>query len=207
MATQTICYFNKYGFCKYLEKCRKHHDNIICEKSQSEIRECHQRHPRECKYFRDLGFCKFSEWCRFSHNVGKNNSVKNEQIEKLEDKIVCIKSELEMEYKKVLDVKNEEIRKLEDRIESVESELKKKKQIKALDLEGEIKDVYLKVTEKDQTLSKMNKKMNVLKEKVTLLFDLENRYETLEKKVEKLEKEPLKDLEINPLQTPNNNCK
>ena len=99
-----------------------------------------------------------------------------------------------IEHNKVLDVKNEEIRKLEDRIESVESELKKKKQIKALDLEGEIKDVYLKVTEKDQTLSKMNKKMNVLKEKVTLLFDLENRYETLEKKVEKLEKEPLKDV-------------
>ena len=98
-----------------------------------------------------------------------------------------------MEHNKVLDVKNEEIRKLEDRIESVESE-SKKKHIRALDLKGEIKDVYLKVTEKDQTISKINKKLNVLKEKVTLLFDLDNKYETLEKKVEKLENEPLKDV-------------
>ena len=54
------------------------------------------------------------------------------------------------------------------------------------------------------------KKINVLKEKVTLLFDLENEYETLEKKVLKLEKQHLKDVvkenvskpseEINPVQ-------
>ena len=123
------------GFCKYLEKCRKHHENTICQKSKCEIRECNQRHPKVCKYFRDLGFCKFSEWCRFSHNVEKNNSLKNEEIKKLDDKIECIISELKMEQNKLLDVKNEEIRKLEDRIESVENELKKK-QIKALDLEG-----------------------------------------------------------------------
>ena len=44
--------------------------------------------------------------------------------------------------------------------------------------------MYLKLTEKEHNVSKINKKYNVLKEKVTLLFDLEEKIDTLEKKVE-----------------------
>ena len=53
-----------------------------------------------------------------------------------------------------------------------------------LKLELKIKDMHLKLSEKDQNVSKINKKYNFLKEKVTLLFDLENKIDTLEKKVE-----------------------
>ena len=56
---------------------------------------------------------------------------------------------------------------------------------KVLKLESEIEDLHQRLKEKDQTVSKINKKFNCLKEKVTLLFDLESRLETLEKKVEK----------------------
>ena len=51
-------------------------------------------------------------------------------------------------------------------------------------LENEIKDMHLKMSEKDLTVSKINKKFNTLKEKVTILFDMEARLESIEKKVE-----------------------
>ena len=159
MATQNICFFNKYGFCKYSEKCRRYHENTICEKSQCEIRECHQRHPKECKFFRDFGFCKYSEWCKYSHNFHENYHVKKENVKKIEDKLDIVETELQ------------------------------KKNDKVLKLEEKIKDIHLKMSEKDQTISKINKKLNVLKEKVTLLFDLESKYDTLEKIVDKMSKE------------------
>ena len=65
----------------------------------------------------------------------------------------------------------------------------RKKSDKVEKLENEIKDINRKVSEKDQTISKINKKLNVLKEKVTLMFNLEDKYDTLEKKVEKLSTE------------------
>ena len=51
MATQNICFFNKYGFCKYLENCRNYHENKKCEKSNCEIRECQLKHPKICEFF------------------------------------------------------------------------------------------------------------------------------------------------------------
>ena len=85
MAAQNICFFNKYGFCKYSERCRQYHEIRICEKLDCEIRECHLRHPKVCKFYRDLGFCKFSEWCKFSHKVNKID--KDDIITKLEEKV------------------------------------------------------------------------------------------------------------------------
>ena len=79
--------------------------------------------------------------------------------------------------------KNKDAKKLEDRLETVENEFEKKCE-KISKLESDLKDTYLKITEKDHTISKINKKLNVLKEKVTLLFDLEAKIEILEKKVD-----------------------
>ena len=33
MAAQIVCFFNKHGFCKYLEKCQNFHENRNCEKT------------------------------------------------------------------------------------------------------------------------------------------------------------------------------
>ena len=141
MAAQNVCFFNKYGFCKYSDKCRKYHEKELCEKSDCEIRECSFRHPRVCKYYRDWGFCKFGEWCMFSHKINKNNAVKNDEVKKLERKLKDIELELEKQNEKVLK------------------------------LENEMKDIYLKVSEKDQTISKINKKLNVLNEKMKVDFE------------------------------------
>ena len=156
MAAQNICFYNKYGFCKYLEKCRKYHENEKCENQNCEIRECPLRHPKICKFYRDFGFCKFSEWCKFSHKINRDNSKQNDEIKHVEEKLQIVETELKRNSEKVAK------------------------------LEAEIQDMHLKIREKDETVSKINKKFNFLKEKVTLLFDLEAKFDTLEKKVENI---------------------
>ena len=165
MATQNICFYNKYGFCKYLEKCRKYHENKRCEKLGCEIRDCPLRHPKVCKFFLDFGFCKFSEWCKFSHNIDKTTRAENEEVKKLKDELNIVETEL------------------------------KKNNEKVSKLEAEIQDIHKKLLEKDQTVSKINKKFNFLKEKVTLLFDLEARLDTIEKKIDNVN-----DLSVNTIE-------
>ena len=43
--------FNKYGFWKYLERCRKRHVSKIWENTSCVINLCIYRHSRECSYF------------------------------------------------------------------------------------------------------------------------------------------------------------
>ena len=76
----------------------------------------------------------------------------------------------------------------------VETELENNNK-KVLKLEAEIQDMQQKFLEKDQTVSKINKKFNFLKEKVTLLFDLEVKFDNLEKQVEKIHVKPGTDSE------------
>ena len=156
MATHNICFYNKYGFCKYLEKCRKSHENEKCENLNCEIRECPLRHPKICTFYRDFGFCKFNEWCKFSHKINRNNCNENNEIKHLEEKLRIVETELKINSEKVVK------------------------------LEAEIQDMHIKITEKEHTVSKINKKFNFLKEKVTLLFDLEAKIDTIEKKVENI---------------------
>ena len=101
MATQNICFYNKYGFCKYLEKCRKFHETTNCEKLSCKIRDCPLRHPKICKFFRDFGFCKFSEWCKFSHNIDKTTHTDNDEVKKLKDKLKSVETELKKNNEKV----------------------------------------------------------------------------------------------------------
>ena len=77
------------------------------------------------------------------------------------------------------------MKKLKDKLNSVETELKKKNE-KVIKLEAEIQDIHKKISEKDQTVSKINKKFNFLKEKVTLLFDLDAKVDTIEKRIENI---------------------
>ena len=64
MAALIVFNFNKYGFCRYQERCNK---IISCETLNCEVRECVLRHPKLCKIERDYGYCKIGEWCYFSH--------------------------------------------------------------------------------------------------------------------------------------------
>ena len=67
MAANTLCLYNKFGFCKHGDKCRKEHVQEICENNECNQSECRRRHPKECKYFKLYKRCKFNEFCAFSH--------------------------------------------------------------------------------------------------------------------------------------------
>ena len=131
MATHNICFFNKYEFCKFLERCRRYHENKICEKLKCEIKECPLRHPKVCK----LGFCKFSQWCRFSHSDNKSIKEKNKDVKKLEDRLETVEKEFERKCEKIskleselkgIQEKNKDAEKLEERLDTIENEFEKK---------------------------------------------------------------------------------
>ena len=90
MAAQIVCFHNKHGFCKYLDKCRNYHENKNCEKMNCEIKECPLRHPRICNFFRDYGYCKFGEWCRFHHKIYRDASENRNEVKELEDKLKIV---------------------------------------------------------------------------------------------------------------------
>ena len=70
MAVDNYCLHNKYGHCRYGEKCKYNHLKEICENIGCENRHiCNKRHPKLCRYFQDFGRCKFSEYCSFNHTT------------------------------------------------------------------------------------------------------------------------------------------
>ena len=85
MATQDVCRYNKFGFCKFKEECRIPHVNEVCDNSLCDIKNCVKRHPRKCKFYR-YNRCKFKENCSFSHENQIDSedtfSKKFEQLEK-----------------------------------------------------------------------------------------------------------------------------
>ena len=94
MATQYVCFHNKYGYCKFKEECRRRHVNTICENKSYEVSTCNSRHPRLCKYYIQYGRCKFNP-CAFLHferddsidNLKKENEVISENIRKIDKEI------------------------------------------------------------------------------------------------------------------------
>ena len=103
MATQNVCLFNKYGYWKFSDKCRKFHEENECQNLECEIQKCVLRHPN---YFRDLGYCKFSEYCRFKHQI-KEIPVQDTLVKEINDKLSNIEKDLEEKDDKISKLENE----------------------------------------------------------------------------------------------------
>ena len=145
MVAQNICIFNKFGFCKFSENCRKNHINEKCSKSSCDISTCQLRHPKVCRYLRDYKYCKFGEWCKFLHVEAENNC----------NDIIQIKKEQENLAQKLNLVEKQ----LEEKNDIIESILKK------FDfdiLEG-------KITAKDNLIKELDQKIIQMEEKISVL--------------------------------------
>jgi chromosome segregation ATPase len=164
MATQNVCLFNKYGFCKFSDKCRKYHEKNVCENLECEIKTCVLRHPKVCKFFRDLGYCKFSEYCQFKHKMRKlpvQDSLVKEMNDKLgniekdlkdkSDKISKLESEIKdnnlkfFEHEKTIEKLNKKLNYLKEK-EIILVELQQKYD----DLEKKVEENSFKIIEKDK---------------------------------------------------------
>ena len=65
---ENACKFNKFGYCKFGNMCRKVHHLETCENYYCEnVKTCHKRHPRKCYYYCASGYCKFGVDCGFKH--------------------------------------------------------------------------------------------------------------------------------------------
>ena len=92
MTVESVCYFNKFGFCKFLQKCRFRHVDKLCDDENCEIKSCSSRHPKACRYFSEFKMCKFGEYCRFSHIVSADDS--KIEMENVVDKLDTIEKVL-----------------------------------------------------------------------------------------------------------------
>ena len=146
MAAQNICIFNKFGFCKFSENCRKKHNNEKCSKSSCDVSTCQLRHPKVCRYLRDYKYCKFGEWCKFHHVEAENNSKDIIQVKK-EQEILAQKLNL---VEKQLEEKNKIIETIQEKFEY-------------FDLLKE------EITAKDNLIKELDDKINKMEEKISVL--------------------------------------
>ena len=65
MTQPKICLKNKFGFCKYSERCFYQHVSTVCDDYKCDVYKCEKRHPRICRYYRDFQRCKFTVVCKF----------------------------------------------------------------------------------------------------------------------------------------------
>ena len=96
---QNICRNNKFGYCKFAEKCRYHHIDLLCEEKTCDIFNCEKRHPKLCLYQRDFGRCKFTSFCKYNHGKDKNleSSIEKSRAteEELKEKIKTLEKRVE----------------------------------------------------------------------------------------------------------------
>ena len=84
MPTRSICFYNKFGYCKFRDRGFRYHENNICENVSCSIQDCNLRHPKSCHFFGFYGKCKFGLLCKFKHetpNLGGTNNVDEEIVQ------------------------------------------------------------------------------------------------------------------------------
>ena len=118
--SKSVCRFNKFGYCKYGNRCFRKHENEICENVQCNSKECSLRHPRKCKYFIDFQYCKFGAYCKFSHPTPIIKETSKE-INDLKEQLKLLKKEID-DKDKLIKEKNDEMEVLK---KEHESEMKK----------------------------------------------------------------------------------
>ena len=117
MAAQTLCLWNKFGYCRYSERCRNYHVNDICQKSSCETFTCRQRHPNPCKFYINYKRCKFSP-CAFKHEevtIREDSKDLEEDIKVISDKM----NDLET----IINEKDSQIQEMSNKISCLENKL------------------------------------------------------------------------------------
>ena len=117
MAAPTLCLWNKFGYCRYSERCRKHHVNEICQKSSCETFTCRQRHPNPCKFYVNYKRCKFSP-CAFKHE----EVAPREDSRDFEKEIKMISDKMN-DLENIIHKKDSQIQDMASKISSLENKL------------------------------------------------------------------------------------
>ena len=88
-----ICQFQKFGYCKFEDKCKRIHLAEVCgspSRCQNK-KDCKKRRPKRCKRFYSASSCKFKEKCAYNHQAFEIDDEKKElkyKVKHLEEKDV-----------------------------------------------------------------------------------------------------------------------
>ena len=163
--TAEICMFNKFGFCKKGDSCRKIHLVEICLKDACDARKCDKRHPRSCKFFNQKGFCRFETNCKFSHKPNKTVEEQNSKIEALERKTEMLLKMIE-EQKATIEGLKAKVE--EKHFEKVDNENQKENSVESIKAVKEIVFKPMITTKK----KKWAMKDQIFAESITQQFDM-----------------------------------
>ena len=166
---EEVCLFQKFGFCRNGDRCKRVHLKEVCSNRECDSRKCNKRHPRPCKFFRDNDFCKFNSECSFSHKLPKYVEDQNVKMEAMERKTGNLQ-------KQIID-QNETIRILRNQLfESQKREVDR--------LQKQINDLKAKNDEKKKALKNLNEMIDCQNEDGELEEESEERDVELEEDVE-----------------------
>ena len=181
MAAQNVCHYNKFGFCKYKERCLQIHIDDLCDDFDCDAKMCNRRHPRECKYFRYYKRCKFDP-CKFTHidNVSENfdqiRKIKDNidvKIAEIDDKINKLNDQMkamENQPKENIQTDNEFIKTIENKLAVFENNLEilKKtvceKESFIITLEDKLSKVVEANIEQEKKIEKLGQQVTVISE-------------------------------------------
>ena len=176
MATQNVCKWNKFGYCKHGAMCRKLHVNDICENSSCKIICCLKRHPKHCKFYANYKRCKFDP-CAFLH-VENMNSF--EYLKKENENILLKINDIDNSLKS-LDAKELETKNFIEKLLDIE---------KKVDILTNVRqDIHTKNEIIDNLKQKVNEMEEKMKVKDELIDDLISRIKVVEEKQNSSEKE------------------
>ena len=153
MATHNVCLFNKFGYCRYNETCRKLHVNEMCEDNSCQFLKCSQRHPKACKWYRKYKRCKFNP-CKFSHKDDLEELKLDNQkaLQKIDDIEIILAEKNELENKR---------KEFDNKIDNLEKEIKNL-ETAVVEKEAVAREV-IERDDRNTLMSKMSKLMNPMR--------------------------------------------
>ena len=131
MATP-VCRYNKFGYCKFKEHCRKQHVNEVCTNDNCEVHSCSLRHPKSRKYYREYGRCKFNP-CAFKHKDSEND------FENLKSENITIKEKIEAIDKSLKELQVQEM----ETVSIIEKQSLVEQKLGILEKEALVKDLKI----------------------------------------------------------------
>ena len=175
MNPKSVCRYNKFGYCKFSDKCHFRHNDELCNDKNCDVFKCEKRHPKICTYNRDFGRCKFTTYCRYNHE--KQNDIKqnSEKIKQIEKKIQVIEDKKDdPKYQKNICAQNEQMKNLANKVENLENLLKSKDaefENKIDMFENKLKTLLHVIEEKDVLISNMETKIQKIEENLNINVD------------------------------------
>ena len=124
-----VCMYNKYGFCKFRDTCKRKHYEEHCEDSSGCCgpKMCQKRHPRPCKRYNTEKGCKFGGVCAYQHKIESINGPEND----LEKKVKLLETLMIEMTKKMskLESEVEDLKSMNSHIKSTDPSVKKGEEI------------------------------------------------------------------------------